>query len=60
MVELHLLSDVSAHSTRCLNDHSIEDIHLEETMKIIQLHICEFITSHLIESINGFSYDFQS
>ncbi|XP_052394394.1 uncharacterized protein LOC127942609 [Carassius gibelio] len=31
---------VSSHSERCLNDHSIEDIHLDHTMKIIQLQIC--------------------
>ncbi|KAI2647618.1 T cell receptor gamma variable 4 [Labeo rohita] len=49
VVEFHLkLSRVSAHSKRCLNNHSTEDIHLNQTMKIIQLQICEFIASHLI------------
>ncbi len=41
-----------------LNGHSIDDIHLDQTMRIIQLQICEFITSHLIESVNYISLDF--
>ncbi|KAL1251063.1 hypothetical protein QQF64_018859 [Cirrhinus molitorella] len=39
--------------TRCLNDHSIEDIHLDQTMKIIQLHIYLLMCSQATESLTN-------
>ncbi|XP_052395677.1 uncharacterized protein LOC127943344 isoform X8 [Carassius gibelio] len=44
---------VSSHSERCLNDHSIEDIHLDHTMKIIQLQIYLFMWSQVTESLTN-------
>uniref|UniRef100_A0A8C2E209 Ig-like domain-containing protein n=1 Tax=Cyprinus carpio TaxID=7962 RepID=A0A8C2E209_CYPCA len=44
---------VSAHSKRCLNDHSIEDIHLDQTMKIIQLQIYLLMWSQVTESLTN-------
>ncbi|XP_059399775.1 uncharacterized protein LOC132131710 [Carassius carassius] len=44
---------VSAHSERCLNDHRIEDIHLDHTMKIIQLQIYLFMWSQVTESLTN-------
>ncbi|XP_058617465.1 uncharacterized protein LOC131530932 isoform X3 [Onychostoma macrolepis] len=44
---------VSAHSTRCLNDHSIEDNHLDQTMRIIQLHIYLLMWSQATESVTN-------
>ncbi|XP_052395674.1 uncharacterized protein LOC127943344 isoform X5 [Carassius gibelio] len=44
---------VSAHSKTCLNDHSIEDIHLDHTMKIIQLQIYLFMWSRVTESLTN-------
>ncbi|KAK2907171.1 hypothetical protein Q8A67_006156 [Cirrhinus molitorella] len=40
-------------NTRCLNDHSIEDIHLDQTMKIIQLHIYLLMCSQATESLTN-------
>ncbi|XP_050961332.1 uncharacterized protein LOC127162580 [Labeo rohita] len=47
------LSGVSAHSTRCLNDHSIEDIYLDQTMKIIQLQIFLLMWAQATESLTN-------
>ncbi|XP_052395679.1 uncharacterized protein LOC127943344 isoform X10 [Carassius gibelio] len=44
---------VSSHSERCLNDHSIEDIHLDHTMKIIQLQIYLLMWSQVTESLTN-------
>ncbi|RXN20077.1 immunoglobulin iota chain [Labeo rohita] len=38
---------------RCLNDHSIEDIHLDQTMKIIQLHFYLLMWSQATESLTN-------
>ncbi|KAI2650220.1 T cell receptor gamma variable 2 [Labeo rohita] len=54
VVEFHLkLSRVSAHSKRCLNNHSTEDIQLNQTMKIIQLHIYLLMWSQVTESLTN-------
>ncbi|KAL1251028.1 hypothetical protein QQF64_018824 [Cirrhinus molitorella] len=44
---------ISVGLTRCLNDHSIEDIYLNQTMKIIQLHICLLMWSQATESLTN-------
>ncbi|XP_026091208.1 uncharacterized protein LOC113064571 [Carassius auratus] len=44
---------VSSHSERCLNDHRIEDIHLDHTMKIIQLQIYLLMWSQVTESLTN-------
>ncbi|KAI2650213.1 Ig kappa chain V-III region MOPC 70 [Labeo rohita] len=44
---------VSAHSKRCLNDQSIEDIHLDQTMKITQLHFYLLMWSQATESLTN-------
>ncbi|KAF4097904.1 hypothetical protein G5714_021912 [Onychostoma macrolepis] len=43
----------SRQSTRCLNDHSIEDNHLDQTMRIIQLHIYLLMWSQATESVTN-------
>ncbi|XP_050959155.1 uncharacterized protein LOC127160560 [Labeo rohita] len=54
VVEFHLkLSRVSAHSKRCLNNHSTEDIQLNQTMKIIQLQIYLLMWSQATESLTN-------
>ncbi|RXN12987.1 polymeric immunoglobulin receptor-like protein [Labeo rohita] len=40
-------------STRCLNDHSIEDIYLDQTMKIIQLQIFLLMWAQVTESLTN-------